>query len=101
MQTATPENTKMRVRRSAYVQHLTDALAQEALEVARKKRKLIVAEAGSCNNCLCCKHTQTACGIKLFCKLKDKLVTQYNYCEKCLSLLDNTEITYPDSAPEI
>ena len=32
-------------------------------------------------SCLSCPHTKKAYGGKLLCKLKDKLVSQYNICE--------------------
>ena len=43
------------------------------------RRKQVAAANG---NCLLCKHTKVAVGKRLICRLKDKLVTQYNYCEK-------------------
>lgn len=68
-------------KKTQYIQHLTEQLAREETEIARQKRKLITAEKGSCLNCLCC-------------KLKEKTVTQYNYCDKWQSLLDSNK---PDS----
>jgi hypothetical protein len=84
----------MSSKKTQYIQHLTEQLARKETEIARQKRKLITAEKGSCLNCLCCKHTQLAYGTKLFCKLKEKTVTQYNYCDKWQSLLDSNK---PDS----
>lgn len=49
----------------------------------RKQRAEVIASGGSC---LTCKHTKIAYGKKLNCKLKDKLVSQYNYCEKYIQI---------------
>ena len=57
---------------------LTNDLKREENKVTAAKRKAISASGG---NCLMCKHTKLAVGKRLICKLKDKLVTQYNYCE--------------------
>lgn len=58
-------------------------LAQQARDSdnvkAREKRKHII-ETG--NSCLTCSHTKVCVGKSLYCKLKSKYVTQYNYCEK-------------------
>ncbi len=51
--------------------------------IAAAKRKEVQAAGG---NCLLCKHTRLAVGKRLICKLKDKLVTQFNYCDKFIEL---------------
>jgi len=52
---------------------------EELTKANAATRKQVIASGG---NCLLCKHTRIAVGKRLVCKLKDKLVTQYNYCEK-------------------
>jgi hypothetical protein len=56
------------------------AIQNKANTEARKK---VVAANGSC---LTCKHTKVALGMRLICKAKDKLVSQYNYCERYISV---------------
>jgi hypothetical protein len=51
--------------------------------IAAAKRKEVQAAGG---NCLLCKHTRLAVGKRLVCKLKDKLVTQFNYCDKFIEM---------------
>jgi hypothetical protein len=55
----------------------------ETTRIGATKRKQVQAAGG---NCLLCKHTKLAIGKRLVCRLKDKLVTQYNYCDKFIEI---------------
>lgn len=48
-------------------------------EFKKEKREEAISQGASC---LTCKFTKIAFGKKLNCTMKDKLVSQYNYCEK-------------------
>ena len=41
-------------------------------------------------SCLTCTYTKVALGKKLVCKVRDKLVNQYNYCESWKELSPKT-----------
>lgn len=64
-------------------------LRREEQKLKAEKRKLVVLSGG---NCLTCKFTKVALGKRLLCKAKqNKLVTQYNYCEKYQSLIPSVK----------
>lgn len=57
-------------------------LQKAAAEVKLKENKIKRdADFKLCASCLTCTHTKVAPGKKLVCKVRDKLVNQYNYCE--------------------
>ena len=62
-----------------YAEERERSMRQSETALAKQKRDQVIASGGSC---LTCKHTKMAYGKKLQCKLKDKLVNQYNYCDK-------------------
>jgi len=63
---------------------IADRLNKQEQTIRNKAKRVEVIAAGG--NCLTCKHTKITLGKRLQCKLKDKLVTQYNYCEKYIAL---------------
>lgn len=67
---------------------LLNDLRRDERKIQSNQRKSVVLAGG---NCLMCKHTKVAVGKKLVCKLKDKLVTQYNYCEHFIELKVKSE----------
>ena len=66
-----------------YAEERERSLKHEETRLKAEQRKQVIAANGSC---LTCKHTKVAFGKKLNCKLKDKLVSQYNYCEKYIQI---------------
>ena len=63
---------------------LLNDLRRDERKIQSAQRKAVVLAGG---NCLMCKHTKMALGKRLLCRIKDKLVSQYNYCEKFQQLV--------------
>ena len=58
---------------------LNSETAREEIRLNAIKRKEIQAQNGSC---LSCSYTKVSLGTNLLCSLKNKKVSQYNYCDK-------------------